>query len=579
MPLLLMVMAAHSQTIITYNEDFTNFSNPERGMYYYTTTNENGTPNTYTALTASDISAATANGGSLIWRVFRLDDFKTVTNPASNANFATFKTKMAADFALMRANGVKCIIRFCYTEQLPTAQVPLVPDASKAVVLADIAELRSVTTAYSDVISSIEAGFIGTYGEWAYSGNFGNSGSLNSTNIAHRVEVGRAIVGLTSTTGLTTNRSVAFRTPEYQQMIINAIPALTGSTKARIAAHNDCFRYDIDDNGTYTSSPITLDQSFLETQSALNFNGGETCRDLANPELFYGVTDTKNDFKRFHFNYLNGAPYVEIGGMSPLTYWSTQSGANGNFLAEIRRKLGYRFVLKSTKVENNSLITRIENVGFGNLINPRNAFLILRKTTAPFTEYPLGFDYANPLNKSFVGADDARGVVVATPLGSVPNGTYDLFLRFPDLNATLSTDNRYSIQFANTNTYSVNGGSPITSPLPFYVASTGRNNLFRQVVILNGTASRMRNEDVLQMFEINAYPNPFNNSFKLRINTSGEETITIQAFDMIGRLIDSRQISISDVETSEIGSNYPAGIYNVLVSQGENVKTLRIIKQ
>jgi hypothetical protein len=29
----------------------------------------------------------------------------------------------------------------------------------------------------------------------------------------------------------------------------------------------------------------------------------------------------------------------------------------------------------------------------------------------------------------------------------------------------------------------------------------------------------------------------------------------------------------------ELGNNYPSGVYNVIVTQGEDVKTLRVIKR
>jgi hypothetical protein len=33
------------------------------------------------------------------------------------------------------------------------------------------------------------------------------------------------------------------------------------------------------------------------------------------------------------------------------------------------------------------------------------------------------------------------------------------------------------------------------------------------------------------------------------------------------------------MDNQEVGSSYPAGIYNVIVTQGEEMKTLRVIKK
>ena len=45
-------------------------------------------------------------------------------------------------------------------------------------------------------------------------------------------------------------------------------------------------------------------------------------------------------------------------------------------------------------------------------------------------------------------------------------------------------------------------------------------------------------------------------------------------YDIAGRLIEQRQMNSDD----QIGSNYASGIYNVIVTQDANVKTLRVIK-
>ena len=74
-------------------------------------------------------------------------------------------------------------------------------------------------------------------------------------------------------------------------------------------------------------------------------------------------------------------------------------------------------------------------------------------------------------------------------------------------------------------------------------------------------------------FSAVAYPNPSTEGF--RVKSANGKSFGVQVYDMLGRSIEQRQIS-SD---SEIGSNYAKGIYNVIVNQGANVKTLRVIKR
>ena len=76
-----------------------------------------------------------------------------------------------------------------------------------------------------------------------------------------------------------------------------------------------------------------------------------------------------------------------------------------------------------------------------------------------------------------------------------------------------------------------------------------------------------------------AYPNPFAENFKLDVKTNSEENLSVKVYDMIGKLVESRTIVSSEIETLEAGTNYPSGVYNVIVSQGSNTKTLRVIKR
>jgi hypothetical protein len=78
---------------------------------------------------------------------------------------------------------------------------------------------------------------------------------------------------------------------------------------------------------------------------------------------------------------------------------------------------------------------------------------------------------------------------------------------------------------------------------------------------------------VVEKFSAVAYPNPATEGF--RVKSSNGKSFGVQVYDMLGRSIEQRQMN-SD---SKIGSNYAKGVYNVIVNQGANVKTLRVIKQ
>ncbi len=79
-------------------------------------------------------------------------------------------------------------------------------------------------------------------------------------------------------------------------------------------------------------------------------------------------------------------------------------------------------------------------------------------------------------------------------------------------------------------------------------------------------------------FAVAAYPNPFNSAFKLQVTASTDETIFVSVYDMMGKQVEHREVKASEIENATIGQDYATGIYNVLVSQGVNTKTVRLVK-
>jgi hypothetical protein len=80
-------------------------------------------------------------------------------------------------------------------------------------------------------------------------------------------------------------------------------------------------------------------------------------------------------------------------------------------------------------------------------------------------------------------------------------------------------------------------------------------------------------------FAVVAYPNPYSENFNLNLTTSSQDKVGIMVYDMIGKLLDQREVRPSDVSELQIGYNLPSGIYNVIVTQGTEVKALRVVKR
>ncbi|WP_264521065.1 MBG domain-containing protein [Flavobacterium sp. N1994] len=123
----------------------------------------------------------------------------------------------------------------------------------------------------------------------------------------------------------------------------------------------------------------------------------------------------------------------------------------------------------------------------------------------------------------------------------------------------------------------------------FSIAQLGKNYNVSVAIKLNGvfgdystacdlfTAAPSRTVEL--PFKASAYPNPFANNFMLDVTTSSKSVVGVKVYDMVGRLIEQREVNVSDMENTTIGDRYPSGVYNVVVSQEGSVEIVRVVKR
>jgi hypothetical protein len=80
-------------------------------------------------------------------------------------------------------------------------------------------------------------------------------------------------------------------------------------------------------------------------------------------------------------------------------------------------------------------------------------------------------------------------------------------------------------------------------------------------------------------FDVTAYPNPYETEFVLSLESPSKEDVNIYIYDMVGKLVETRQVNYLEVANLHIGGNFAAGIYNVIVSQANEMKSIRLIKK
>ncbi len=98
----------------------------------------------------------------------------------------------------------------------------------------------------------------------------------------------------------------------------------------------------------------------------------------------------------------------------------------------------------------------------------------------------------------------------------------------------------------------------------------------------NGELFKMADAETVEAaFAVTAYPNPFSQEFSLSVDTASQSVISVKIYDMLGRLVEDKKYEAkAKRDEMTLGSGITgSGIYNVIVSQGDQVETLRMVKR
>ncbi|MFB9089940.1 T9SS type A sorting domain-containing protein, partial [Flavobacterium paronense] len=95
----------------------------------------------------------------------------------------------------------------------------------------------------------------------------------------------------------------------------------------------------------------------------------------------------------------------------------------------------------------------------------------------------------------------------------------------------------------------------------------------------SSSCSKIAEGGVKTAMSVKAYPNPFSENFNLDLVTSTEDKVGVAIYDMTGKLIEQREVNAEEVSGLQVGDRFASGVYNVIVTQGTEVKTLRVIKR
>ncbi|MFZ4435600.1 MAG: T9SS type A sorting domain-containing protein [Flavobacterium psychrophilum] len=178
----------------------------------------------------------------------------------------------------------------------------------------------------------------------------------------------------------------------------------------------------------------------------------------------------------------------------------------------------------------------------------------------------------------------AVGTVTAGPRTLLSGTTYTTTL-------TLSS-NTGAIQWQRsttlTGTYTAIAGATGTSyvathgTITYYYrarATVGTCTADSNVITVTLTSATKNTADEYVRLTVSAYPNPFSGAFNVKTITNSEENVVIKAYDMTGKLVYNKEIAFNAIDNEVIGEQFRAGMYTVVVQQGEELKTIRVIKK
>jgi len=172
----------------------------------------------------------------------------------------------------------------------------------------------------------------------------------------------------------------------------------------------------------------------------------------------------------------------------------------------------------------------------------------------------------------------ANSYLITAPAGSVVSSATGISGTTP--NVLTTSDLTFKVVYNGTTAFSTTDKNLVIKS----VNSVGPCLTAKSIVLTKlascstlAGVSRFAAPSVKGDFNVIAYPNPSQDAFRLEVQSSGKGMATdLQVYDMTGRLIEQGRAESNSVE---IGSNYPTGIYTIIVNQGENTKTLRVIKK
>ena len=371
-------------------------------------------------------------------------------------------------FSIMRENGYQVIFRVVYDSKGDKN-----PEPDFQTILRHIEQLKSVYEKNEDIIFVVEAGYLGSYGEW-------HDGKYDKDKEKRNQVVNKLLKCIPESI------QISLRKPSYiedyigNNQTVKKINAFSNDEIARLGLHNDGYLASETDLGTYNKSEREESLLWQGKQTLYTLFGGE-CQNK--DSIYTNLNNAIVDMEKRHCTYMNKTYDREVKEK-----WKKEIYTNKNSVYQgetgykyIENHLGYRLVIRDvnmicTKRKINIGIN-IENVGFGNIIRKKQ----------------LGFFLKNENNQYYIESDiDIRKqlnekmyeLTIAEELPkNVKIGEYEVYLKIEEPYESLKNNNYYSIKLANNNVWNENLGANYIGNIT--ISDKGKNNtLFNTIIVV-----------------------------------------------------------------------------------------------
>lgn len=436
---------------LDYTDSLESFNNPERGFY----------EPQYLRLKKSGGSAVnpSANLVHLRLDISEFSDNATVGSASGVSEPISDEAlkNLSDTLENIRKRGHTVIVRACYDYQY-NGHSNYEPE--QAVILEHLQQLGAVYTEYADVIAYVE---LGMYGPW---------GEMHTSKCCTRANVTQAMNTLLEATPDTIK--IGVRRPDYvadwlgiamadfdvNSDTFKAAVEQKGNAVYRVGMYNDGYLGSSTDLGTYGTISREKGVEWLNEFARYTLYGGECVANSGGGIIgAYNTIDyiSKEGFET-HTAYLNISWNNNV-----INKWKTDEVYTGEdeyngqtAFKYINDHLGYRLVMRGSALpaavkSGNSLALnlKLENVGFGNIVNSKKVTVVLKNTDGDIVELTPDED----IDSCKFLSKQISDVNTTVALPDMKKGEWSVYLRISKY-GDLTTDNNYQcIRFGNNADY------------------------------------------------------------------------------------------------------------------------------